>query len=47
LNGYGIDGNGPYKNLPDGRVLRVRQQIYNTLLTLSSSKEAQCWEHGW
>jgi hypothetical protein len=47
LNGFGTDGNGVYKNLPDGRVLRVREQLFNTLLTLSSSQEAQSWDDGW
>lgn len=44
---YGQDENGIYKPLPDGRVLRVRAQMYNTLLTLSSSQQDQGWEHGW
>jgi hypothetical protein len=38
---------GLYKPLPDGRVLRVTRQIYNTKLTLSQSQQSKSWEHGW
>ena len=44
---FGQDENGLYKMLPDGRVLRVRKQVYNTILTLSRSKGDPGWEHGW
>jgi hypothetical protein len=43
----GVDGKGMYKLLPDGRVLRVERQIYNTILTLSESQKADGWEEGW
>lgn len=41
------DENGVFKRLPDGRVLRVRRQIDNTILTLSSSQQDQGWSDGW
>lgn len=44
---FGHDENGLYKELPDGRVLRIREQIYNTILTLSRSVADQTWDHGW
>jgi len=44
---YGRDDLGNYRLLDDGRVLRVQQRMYNTLLTLSQSAEALTWEHGW
>jgi hypothetical protein len=47
MSAFGYDANGLYKRLPGGRVLRVQQRSYNTLLTLSLSLDDQCWEHGW
>lgn len=47
MSGFGLDENGVYKPLPDGRVLRVHRRMYNTMLTLSRSVEDQGWEHGW
>lgn len=44
---FGQDENGVYKTLADGRVLRVRERMFNTLLTVSASQQAPCWEHGW
>jgi hypothetical protein len=44
---FGNDENGAYKLLSDGRVLRVQERMYNSLLTLSSSRTDQGWEHGW
>ena len=35
---FGYDGNGIYKPLNDGRVLRVRQQMFNSIVTLSASQ---------
>jgi hypothetical protein len=43
----GYDANGIYKLLDDGRALRVRKQMFNTILTLSVNAEDQGWEHGW
>jgi hypothetical protein len=43
----GNDANGVYKTLPDGRVLRVQERIYNSMLTLSSSQSDEGWEEGW
>jgi hypothetical protein len=47
VSDFGQDDNGIYKRLPDGRCLRVRKQMFNTILTLSRSVEDQGWEHGW
>jgi hypothetical protein len=44
---FGEDANGPYKLLPDGRALRIQKRMFNTMLTLSSSREDQDWEEGW
>ena len=44
---FGYDANGVYKSLPDGRVLRVDERMFNTLLTVSRSQQDQGWEHGW
>jgi len=44
---YGHDENGVFKRLPDGRVLRVDQRMYNTQLTLSSSQGSPVWLEGW
>lgn len=41
------DKNGLYKPLADGRVLRVRPQVFNAKMTLSVSREAQWWAEGW
>jgi hypothetical protein len=43
----GQDANGVYKLLDDGRVLRIRKRLYNTLLSLSSSQQDQGWSEGW
>lgn len=47
MSDFGQDENGLYKKLQDGRVLRVTERMYNTIVTLSSSQEAWGWEHGW
>ena len=44
---YDEDWGALVKRLDDGRVLRVRQQLYNTILTLSSSAEDPGWHDGW
>lgn len=44
---FGQDENGAYKILPDGRVLRVAERMFNSILTLSRSQSDQGWEHGW
>jgi hypothetical protein len=44
---FGYDENGVYKPLPDGRVLRVHERMYNVMLTLSSSQADDGWSHGW
>jgi hypothetical protein len=44
---FSYDKNGVYKQLSDGRVLRVEKRMYNSILTLSSSQEDMGWEHGW
>lgn len=38
---------GLYKALPDGRVLRVTEQLFNSKLMLSNSQQDPGWEHGW
>ena len=48
MNGrYGRDENGYFRVLLDGRVLRVRAQFYNAILTLSSSFDDYGWSNGW
>ena len=44
---FGQDENGPYKVLPDGRVLRLHERLFNTLLTVSRSQQDHGWAHGW
>ena len=44
---FGSDALGNFKLLDDGRVLRVQQRMFNTLLTLSPSQGSMTWEHGW
>jgi hypothetical protein len=44
---FGYDENGLFKTLSDVRVLRVRNQMFNTILTLSSSQQDQGWLDGW
>ena len=44
---FSHDENGTFKPLPDGRVLRVEERMYNSQLTLSRSQQDQGWEHGW
>jgi hypothetical protein len=44
---FGNDALGAYKLLPDGRVLRVQERMYNSMLTLSSSRTDDGWSHGW
>jgi hypothetical protein len=38
---------GVFKLLQDGQVLRIQERMYNTMLTLSSSREDQSWRDGW
>lgn len=47
MSDFGQDGNGIYKRLPDGRVLRVNERMFNTILTLSSSQQDPGWLEGW
>lgn len=47
MSQFGQDANGSFKILSDGRALRFRRQMYNSLVTLSSSKEDQGWSDGW
>jgi hypothetical protein len=47
MQSFGQDENGAYKLLSDGRVLRVRRQMYNTILTLSASRKDDGWLEGW
>lgn len=44
---FGMDANGLFKRLEDGRALRVDKRWYNTLLTLSDSVEDLGWSDGW
>jgi len=44
---FGQDENGLFKPLADGRVLRVTKRMFNTILTLSDSRQDQGWSHGW
>lgn len=44
---FGYDQNGIYKLLPDGRVLRIQTQLYNTMLTLSDSLQDSTWRDAW
>jgi hypothetical protein len=44
---FGQDENGLFKMLRGGRVLRVKKQMFNTILTLSDSQQDQGWGHGW
>lgn len=43
----GNDENGVFKRLEDGRVLRIAQRMFNTILTLSSNQAAEVWTDGW
>lgn len=47
MSDYGQDDNGVFKRLPDGRVLRVQERMFNSLLTVSSSQQDQGWSDGW
>ena len=47
MSHFGQDDNGIFKPLRDGRVLRVRKQLYNTILTLSDSQQEEAWRDGW
>lgn len=47
MSKFGQDENGSFKRLSDGRALRFRRQLFNTLVTLSSSVEDQGWSDGW
>jgi hypothetical protein len=47
MSDFGTDDNGVYKRLGDGRVLRVQERWYNTILTLSSSQHDPGWSDGW
>jgi hypothetical protein len=44
---FGQDQNGPFKPLADGRVLRIQERMFNSILTLSSSQRDHGWSHGW
>jgi len=44
---FAQDENGLFKPLADGRVLRVQERMFNTILTLSASQQDQGWSHGW
>jgi hypothetical protein len=44
---FGRDGNGVFKLLDDGRVLRVSQRMFNSQITLLSSQEDDGWSDGW
>jgi hypothetical protein len=44
---FGQDENGVFKRLADGRVLRVEQRMFNSQITLSSSREDPTWSDGW
>jgi hypothetical protein len=44
---FGQDGNGVFKRLEDGRVLRVHERMFNTLVTVSPSLESLYWSDGW
>lgn len=35
------------KKLKDGRVLRVQERMFNTIMTLSNSIEDPGWTDGW
>jgi len=43
----GYDVNGIYRQLADGRVLRVHRRMFNTLLSLSDTREDEGWREGW
>jgi hypothetical protein len=47
MSNFGYDENGLFKILPDGRVLRVNERMFNTLLTLSMSRQDRGWRDGW
>jgi hypothetical protein len=44
---FGQDENGLFKLLRDGRVLRLQERMYNTILTLSGSRQDPGWRDGW
>ena len=44
---FGKDEIGIFRQLDDGRVLRIEERAFNTLLTISSSQEDQGWQDGW
>ena len=44
---FGVDENGQFRRLSDGRVLRLQERWHNTLLTLSSSQDDPGWLEGW
>jgi hypothetical protein len=44
---FGTDEIGVYRQLRDGRVLRVQQRLHNALLTVSSSHKDLGWRDGW
>lgn len=44
---FGQDENGAYKLLDDGRVLRVREQLFNTVMTLSRTFNDPGWSDSW
>jgi hypothetical protein len=44
---FGQDGDGVFKLLDDGRVLRVQQRMFNSTMTVSSSQEDQGWLEAW
>jgi len=44
----GVDENGWYRRVQsDGRVIRVDRRWFNSLLTVSASREAITWDDGW
>jgi hypothetical protein len=44
---FGQDENSVFKRLEDGRVLRLHERLFNTLLTVSESQESMWWSGGW
>jgi hypothetical protein len=47
MSKFGENENGAYKELSDGRVLYAREQIYNSIITLSESLRDPCWSNAW
>lgn len=47
MSNFGLDANGIFKRLSDGRVLRLNKQLVNTILSLPKIQESLGLEDGW